>query len=196
MDSPLFPSDASDIEAIVEYLKPRRRISGRRLLRAVLSSRAAPAFSAKERVLLQRLFAASALMRRWRTLLTCVGAEEQENLHALVRQLLSAGWVEVREERDARGWNPVVLRVMEPGALRAAAGLEDLAARAAQLQALRSYRARSPLTATLQQALTKAPAPVQLRRAPWLPSIDTWLAAGRTGPLRAFAYALTGKTTG
>lgn len=195
MNSALIDAETVGIEAVVEFLNPRRRISGRRRLRG-RHEVADKTFSIDEVNLLKRLFSTVGLTRRWRTLAAQAGVQGQGSLLRLVRKLLQLNWVEVVEQRDRRGWNPVELQVVKLDRIRVAAGLENLGQRDITLSELRAYGARSPVTAQLQHALDRASATMQLRRRAWLPAIDAWLAASRNGTLRDFAYALTGKTKG
>jgi hypothetical protein len=128
---------------------------------------------------------------RWDTLRNDAGVGGQNLAQALLDWLLDNGWIQLDEKFERAAWWPYRVRFREPAPLRAALGIVDADAAAAQWLALRSTL---PADAPLLDALDTLPPRTALARADLVAALARWQLEQRSGTQRDFALFARGAT--
>lgn len=190
--------DVQGISTRVEYLNPRRQMSGKRFRRSTLSPDLERVTWSREALtLLADILPPTVRSRRWTVLRKLAGPERLELLRLTIENLVRCGVVVVEERKPrARDWGIEIVEFIELGELRRLAGLPDLVQRAVDAKAVRAYAAATPPAARLTQSLVAMKEPLAIRRGALVRALDEWIGRGRTGTRRDFALAATGDTKG
>lgn len=190
-------SDERGVRTRVLYLKPKRRVSGERHRAA---SRVADAgqvvLDDRHRALLKEFLRRFRGSWRWDRILAVAGDQRVEVAYSLMSTLLEAGYVEVIERRDTRGWQPTRVVPSATAELHRLAGIVDPDDTLAAFTKAMQHQAQAEITHQLQSHLGTGRLDIRLRRALLLPHLDRWLEEGRTGTRRDFALFATGHTKG
>ncbi len=128
---------------------------------------------------------------RWETLKGDAGVGRQTLAQALLDWLLDNGWVALTEKFERAEWWPYRVRFQEPAALRAALGIADADATAANWQTLRDAL---PPDTPLLDALDALPPKTALARADLATALARWQLEQRSGTQRDFALFARGAT--
>ena len=121
---------------------------------------------------------------RWETLKGDAGMGRQTLAQALLDWLLDNGWVALTEKFERAEWWPYRVRFQEPATLRAALGIADADATAANWQTLRDAL---PPDTPLLDALDALPPKTALARADLAIALARWQLEQRSGTQRDFA---------
>ncbi|OYW37951.1 MAG: hypothetical protein B7Z35_08585 [Hydrogenophilales bacterium 12-61-10] len=121
---------------------------------------------------------------RWETLKGDAGVGQQNLAQALLDWLLDNGWIVLTEKFERADWWPYRVQFVEPVQLRAALGIVDADAVAAQWQNVRSTL---PPDAPLLDALDSLPPKAALARADLVAALARWQLEQRSGTQRDFA---------
>jgi len=121
---------------------------------------------------------------RWETLKGDAGVGRQTLAQALLDWLLDNGWVALTEKFERAEWWPYRVRFQEPATLRAALGIADADATAANWQTLRDTL---PPDTPLLDALDALPPKTALARADLATALARWQLEQRSGTQRDFA---------
>ncbi|HQT00016.1 MAG: hypothetical protein B7Y26_13395 [Hydrogenophilales bacterium 16-64-46] len=121
---------------------------------------------------------------RWDTLRNDAGVGGQNLAQALLDWLLDNGWIQLDEKFERAAWWPYRVRFREPASLRAALGIVDADAAAAQWQAV---RATLPPDTPLLDALDTLPPKAALARVGLATKLAQWQHEQRSGTERDFA---------
>ena len=121
---------------------------------------------------------------RWETLKGDAGVGRQTLAQALLDWLLDNGWVALTEKFERAEWWPYRVRFQEPATLRAALGIADADATAANWQTLRDAL---PPDTPLLDALDALPPKTALARADLAIALARWQLEQRSGTQRDFA---------
>ena len=121
---------------------------------------------------------------RWDTLRNDAGVGRQNLAQALLDWLLDSGWIVLSEKFERAEWWPYRVQFREPATLRAALGIIDADAAAAQWQTL---RATLPADTPLLDALDALPPKTALTRADLATKLACWQLEQRSGTQRDFA---------
>lgn len=128
---------------------------------------------------------------RWETLKGDAGVGRQTLAQALLDWLLENGWVALTEKFERAEWWPYRVRFQEPATLRAALGIADADATAANWQTLRDAL---PPDTLLLDALDALPPKTALARADLATALARWQLEQRSGTQRDFALFARGTT--
>ncbi len=128
---------------------------------------------------------------RWETLKGDAGVGQQVLAQALLDWLLDNGWVALTEKFERAEWWPYRVRFQEPATLRAALGIADADATAANWQTLRDAL---PPDTPLLDALDALPPKTALARADLASALARWQLEQRSGTQRDFALFARGAT--
>lgn len=128
---------------------------------------------------------------RWETLKGDAGVGRQNLAQALLDWLLDNGWIRLSEKFERAEWWPYRVRFQEPAALRAALGIADAEATAANWQTLRG--ALPPDTPLLDE-LDALPPKTALARADLASALARWQFEQRSSTQRDFALFARGAT--
>jgi hypothetical protein len=128
---------------------------------------------------------------RWETLKGDAGVGRQTLAQALLDWLLENGWVALTEKFERAEWWPYRVRFQEPATLRAALGIADADATAANWQTLRDAL---PPDTPLLDALDALPPKTALARADLATALARWQLEQRSGTQRDFALFARGAT--
>lgn len=128
---------------------------------------------------------------RWETLKGDAGVGRQGLAQALLDWLLDNGWVALTEKFERAEWWPYRVRFQEPAVLRAALGIADADATAANWQTLRGAL---PPDTPLLDALDALPPKTALARADLAAALGRWQLEQRSGTQRDFALFARGAT--
>lgn len=128
---------------------------------------------------------------RWETLKGDAGVGQQNLAQALLDWLLDNGWVALTEKFERAEWWPYRVRFQEPATLRAALGIADADATAANWQTLRDAL---PPDTPLLDALDALPPKTALARADLATALARWQLEQRSGTQRDFALFARGAT--
>lgn len=128
---------------------------------------------------------------RWETLKGNAGVGRQTLAQALLDWLLDNGWVALIEKFERAEWWPYRVRFQEPATLRAALGIADADATAANWQTLRDAL---PPDTPLLDALDALPPKTALARADVATALARWQLEQRSGTQRDFALFARGAT--
>ena len=128
---------------------------------------------------------------RWETLKGDAGVGRQTLAQALLDWLLENGWVALTEKFERAEWWPYRVRFQEPATLRAALGIADTDATAANWQTLRDAL---PPDTPLLDALDALPPKTALARADLATALARWQLEQRNGTQRDFALFARGAT--
>jgi hypothetical protein len=128
---------------------------------------------------------------RWETLKGDAGVGRQTLAQALLDWLLENGWVALTEKFERAEWWPYRVRFREPATLRAALGIADADATAANWQTLRDTL---PPDTPLLDALDTLPPKTALARVDLATALARWQIEQRSGTQRDFAYFARGAT--
>lgn len=189
--------DERGIRTRLLYLNPKRRISGERHRVAADAANSGHVLLDDEhRSLLRDLLRRFRAAWRWERVLAAAGEQRVQTAYSLVSTLLEAGYVEVYDRRDARGWLPKRIVPIAIPELHRLAGIPDREEMQAALEKATSYQTKTITTYELQQRLDQGRLDIRLRRAHLIPHMDRWLADGKTGTRRDFALFATGHTKG
>ncbi len=121
---------------------------------------------------------------RWETLKGDAGVGRQNLAQALLDWLLDNGWVALTEKFERAEWWPYRLQFQQLATLRAALGIADADAVAAQWQTLRTAL---PPDTPLLDALDALPPRTALARANLATALARWQLEQRSGTQRDFA---------
>jgi hypothetical protein len=121
---------------------------------------------------------------RWETLKGDAGMGRQNLAQALLDWLLDNGWVALTEKFERAEWWPYRVRFQQLATLRAALGIADADAVAAQWQTLRDAL---PPDTPLLDALDALPPRTALARADLATKLARWQLEQRSGTQRDFA---------
>src|SRR5213075_212986 len=128
--------------------------------------------------LLAKIVPSKPTSRRWSILQGVAGPEQVDLLRAVLRDLLRAGLVEVREQKLRAGdWQTHRVEFVEIARLRELAGLPDLAARAQDAETARGYRGRTPPGCVLAEMLGNMREILAIRRSVLAQALDAWIEA-------------------
>ncbi|MEW6120529.1 MAG: hypothetical protein AB1593_10625 [Pseudomonadota bacterium] len=127
---------------------------------------------------------------RWDTLRNDAGVGGQNLAQALLDWLLENGWIRLDEKFERAAWWPYRVQFREPAQLRAALGIVDAEAVAAQWQTVRASLPAEPLI----DALDALPPRTALARADLAAALVRWQAEQRSGTQRDFALFARGTT--
>lgn len=128
---------------------------------------------------------------RWDTLRNDAGVGGQNRAQALLDWLLDNGWIQLDEKFERAAWWPYRVRFREAAQLRAALGIVDVDAVAAQWQALRTSL---PSDTPLLDALDSLPPRTALARVDLATALARWQLEQRSGTQRDFALFARGAT--
>ncbi len=128
---------------------------------------------------------------RWETLKGDAGVGRQNLAQALLDWLLDNGWIRLSEKFERAEWWPYRVQFQEPAALRAALGIADAEATAANWQSLRDAL---PPDTPLLDALDALPPRTALARADLASALVRWQAEQCNGTQRDFALFARGAT--
>ncbi|MDP2112089.1 MAG: hypothetical protein Q8N48_09840 [Thiobacillus sp.] len=128
---------------------------------------------------------------RWETLKGDAGVGRQNLAQALLDWLLNNGWVVLTEKFERAEWWPYRVQFLEPATLRAALGIADADAMAANWQTLRDAL---PPDTPLLDALDALPPKTALARADLATALARWQLEQRSGTQRDFALFARGAT--
>lgn len=128
---------------------------------------------------------------RWETLKGDAGVGRQTLAQALLDWLLDNGWVALTEKFERAEWWPYRVQFQEPATLRAALGIADADATAANWQTLRDAL---PPDTPLLDALDALPPKTALARADLATVLARWQLEQRSGTQRDFALFARGAT--
>ncbi|HJX57928.1 MAG TPA: hypothetical protein VJ325_04345, partial [Thiobacillus sp.] len=128
---------------------------------------------------------------RWETLKGDAGVGRQTLAQALLDWLLDNGWVALTEKFERAEWWPYRVRFQEPATLRAALGIADTDATAANWQTLRDAL---PPDTPLLDALDALPPKTALARVDLATALTRWQLEQRSGTQRDFALFARGAT--
>ncbi|MDZ7585145.1 MAG: hypothetical protein U0938_10000 [Thiobacillus sp.] len=128
---------------------------------------------------------------RWETLKGDAGVGRQTLAQALLDWLLENGWVALTEKFERAKWWPYRVRFQEPATLRAALGIADADATAANWQTARNAL---PPDMPLLDALDALPPKTALARADLATALARWQLEQRSGTQRDFALFVRGAT--
>lgn len=190
--------DADGVQMLVEWLRPRRRVSGQRILRAASGvQRPRMVWSRDAIELLAKIVPSQASSRRWSVLQRIAGPGKVELLASVTRDLLRAGLITVRQQKLRAGeWQAHDVEFVEIAQVRELAGLPNLPARAQDAQNARGYRSRTPPACVLMNSLVHMRDRLAIRRSALARALDAWIEAGRSGTRYDFALFATGRTKG
>lgn len=121
---------------------------------------------------------------RWETLKGDAGVGRQNLAQALLDWLLENGWVALTEKFERAEWWPYRVQFLERAVLRAALGILDTDAAAANWQTLRNAL---PPDTPLLDALDALPPKTALTRADLATALARWQLEQRSGTRRDFA---------
>jgi hypothetical protein len=128
---------------------------------------------------------------RWETLRNDAGVGGQNLAQALLDWLLDNGWIQLDEKFERAAWWPYRVHFHELAPLRAALGIVDAEAAAAQWQSLRSTL---PSDTPLLDALDSLPPRTALGRADLATALARWQLEQRSGTQRDFSLFARGAT--
>lgn len=171
---------------------------GRRLRQTASVFAALPSLSPPQRALLLRWLAADAQERRWESLAKLAGADALDAAEHLLRLLLEAGVVSVKESfRNGHWWPTQVLWRDLPRAQQAL-GLTPAHERADQRQALlaqlRALGEQQAWALPAVQSCADIALPLLASRAALLTALASWQAEQRFGMRQDFALHARGHT--
>ncbi|QLQ02449.1 MAG: hypothetical protein HZY77_06000 [Thiobacillus sp.] len=128
---------------------------------------------------------------RWETLKGDAGVGQQNLAQALLDWLLDNGWIQLDEKFERAEWWPYRVEFRDPAPLRAALGIVNADAAAAQWHALRSTL---PPDTLLLDALDTLPPKTALARTDLAAALARWKYEQRSGTQRDFALFARGTT--
>lgn len=128
---------------------------------------------------------------RWETLKGDAGVGRQNLAQALLDWLLENGWVALTEKFERAEWWPYRVQFLERATLRAALGILDADAAAANWQTARNAL---PPDTPLLDALDTLPPKTALTRADLATALARWQLEQRSGTQRDFALFARGAT--
>lgn len=128
---------------------------------------------------------------RWDTLRNDAGVGGQNLAQSLLDWLLDNGWIQLDDKFERAAWWPYRVRFLDAASLRAALGIVDADAAAAQWLALRSTL---PPDAPLLDALDTLPPKTAFARADLVAALARWQFEQRSGTQRDFALFARGAT--
>ncbi|MBN8767678.1 MAG: hypothetical protein J0I76_15355 [Thiobacillus sp.] len=128
---------------------------------------------------------------RWETLKGDAGVGRQNLAQALLDWLLDNGWIRLSEKFERAEWWPYRVQFQEPAALRAALGIADADATAANWH---SQRDALPPDTPLLDALDALPPKTALARADLASALARWQVEQCSGTQRDFALFARGAT--
>lgn len=128
---------------------------------------------------------------RWETLKGDAGVGQQNLAQALLNWLLDNGWIQLSEKFERAEWWPYRVQFREPAPLRAALGIVDADAAAAQWQ---TVRATLPPDTPLLDALDTLAPKAALARFDLAAELARWHVEQCSGTQRDFALFARGAT--